>query len=128
RSRMEPPQRTSRQAESQPIGYGSCCRRRCLRRSITASRRGSVRRPPGALWRGPLGRATLPAIVGAGVGANLPAERLKPIFEILPTPPLQPELRHFVERVAGYTMAPLGSVLRMAMSVPEALQPPRPRR
>ena len=38
------------------------------------------------------------------------------------------ELRHFIERVASYTMAPAGAVLRMAMSVPEALEPVRPRR
>src|SRR5262249_23678913 len=41
---------------------------------------------------------------------------------------LRPELRRFIERVAAYTMAPPGTVLRMAMSVAEALQPPRPRR
>ena len=44
----------------------------------------------------------------------------------MPAPPLQPELRRFVERVAAYTMAPPGAVLRMAMSVAEALLPPRP--
>jgi primosomal protein N' (replication factor Y) (superfamily II helicase) len=89
---------------------------------------GFVSPPPGSFVRVPLGQRTLAGIVWDGGGDDLPAERLKPIFEILPTPPLQPELRRFVERVAGYTMAPLGSVLRMAMSVPEALQPPRPRR
>jgi primosomal protein N' (replication factor Y) len=89
---------------------------------------GFVSPPAGSFVRVPLGQRTLAGIVWDGAGDDLPAERLKPIFEILPTPPLQPELRRFVERVAGYTMAPLGSVLRMAMSIPEALQPPRPRR
>ena len=59
---------------------------------------------------------------------EVPAERLKPVIEILPTPPLRPELRRFIDRVAAYTLAPLGAVLRMAMSVEEALLPPPPRR
>jgi primosomal protein N' (replication factor Y) len=60
--------------------------------------------------------------------AEVPAERLKPIIEILPTPALRPELRHFIDRVAAYTLAPAGAVLRMAMSVEAALLPPPSRR
>ena len=78
--------------------------------------------------RVPLGQRSLAGVVWDGAGDELPVERLKPIIEMLPTPPLRPELRRFVERVAAYTMAPPGAVLRMTMSVPEALQPPRPRR
>ena len=59
---------------------------------------------------------------------EVPPERLKPVIEILPTPPLRPELRRFIDRVAAYTLAPVGAVLRMAMSVEEALLPPPPRR
>src|SRR6266852_4581882 len=58
----------------------------------------------------------------------VPVERLKPIIEILSTPKLQPELRRLVERTAAYTLSPPGMVLRMAMSVEEALLPPAPRR
>src|SRR5205823_14406638 len=47
---------------------------------------------------------------------------------VLPAPPLRPELRRFVERVAAYTLAPRGAVLRMTMSIEEALLPPAPRR
>ena len=60
--------------------------------------------------------------------AAVPPERLKPVGEILPAPRLQPELRRFVERVAAYTLNPPGAVLRMAMSVEDALSPPPPRR
>jgi primosomal protein N' (replication factor Y) (superfamily II helicase) len=60
--------------------------------------------------------------------AEIPADRLKPLIEILPTPPLRPELRRFIDRVAAYTLAPAGAVLRMAMSVEAALLPPPPRR
>ncbi|HEX3521709.1 MAG TPA: primosomal protein N', partial [Stellaceae bacterium] len=83
---------------------------------------------PGSLVNVPLGQRSLVGVVWDGVGDELPEERLKPIIETLPTPRLQPELRRFVERVAAYTMTPPGSVLRMTMSVPEALQSPRPRR
>ncbi len=59
---------------------------------------------------------------------EVPAERLKPVIDVLPTPPLRPELRRFIDRVAAYTLAPIGAVLRMAMSVEAALLPPPPRR
>ncbi|MGH7094431.1 MAG: primosomal protein N', partial [Stellaceae bacterium] len=47
-------------------------------------------------------------------GESLPAARLKPLCEVLPSPPLSAELRRFVARVADYTLAPPGVVLRMA--------------
>src|SRR6202045_2610448 len=83
---------------------------------------------PGSFVNVPLGQRSLAGVVWDGAGDGLPDERLKPVIETLPTPRLQPELRRFVERVAAYTMAPPGSVLRMTMSVPEALLSPRPRR
>jgi primosomal protein N' (replication factor Y) (superfamily II helicase) len=87
---------------------------------------------PGSFVRVPLGPRSLAGVVwdrdDEENGPALPPERLKPIREILPAPPLGAELRRFVERVAAYTMAPPGMVLRMAMSVPEALEAPRPRR
>src|SRR5271166_4724670 len=83
---------------------------------------------PGSFVRVRLGQRSLVGVVWDGAGDGLPEERLKPITEILPAPRLQPELRRFVERVAAYTIAPPGAVLRMTMSVPDALQPPRPRR
>ena len=89
---------------------------------------GSAPPEPGTFVRVPLGQRNLAGVVWDGAGDELPVERLKPILEIFPGPALRPELRRFVERVAAYTMASPGSVLRMAMSVPEALQTPRPRR
>jgi primosomal protein N' (replication factor Y) len=83
---------------------------------------------PGSFVRVPLGQRSVTGVVWDRAGAGLPEERLKPIIETLATAPLQPELRRFIERVAAYTMAPPGAVLRMAMSVPEALQPARPQR
>jgi primosomal protein N' (replication factor Y) len=83
---------------------------------------------PGTLVRVTLGSRRVIGVVWDEPGAEVPPERLKPIVEALPTPPLRPELRRFVDRVAGYTMAPPGAVLRMAIGVEEALLPPQPRR
>jgi primosomal protein N' (replication factor Y) len=80
------------------------------------------RRVIGVVWEGAGGES------GEESGSGVPIERLKPILDILPTPPLRPELRRFVERVALYTLSAPGAVLRMAMSVEEALLPPPPRR
>src|SRR5271170_7006692 len=83
---------------------------------------------PGSFVNVSLGQRRLTGVVWDGLGDGLPEDRLKPVIETLPTPQLPAELRRFVERVAAYTMAPPGSVLRMTMSVPEALLSPRPRR
>ncbi|HXV26148.1 MAG TPA: primosomal protein N', partial [Alphaproteobacteria bacterium] len=71
----------------------------------------------GVVWDGPLGEA------GA---APVPRERLREIEELLPAPPMPEILRRFIEWVAGYTVAPWGAVLRMAISAPAALMPPKP--
>jgi primosomal protein N' (replication factor Y) len=83
---------------------------------------------PGSFVRVPLGQRHVVGVVWDGANDELAPERLRPMLETVPAPRLRPELRRFVERVAAYTMAPPGAVLRMAMSVLEALQPPRPRR
>src|SRR5215472_11855472 len=83
---------------------------------------------PGSFVRVPLGVRNLVGVVWDGTGEELAVERLKPVAEVLAIPRLRPELRRFVERVAGYTIAQPGSVLRMAMSVTAALEAPRPRR
>jgi primosomal protein N' (replication factor Y) len=85
--------------------------------------------PPGSFVRVTLGpRRVVGVVWDAESAATVPVERLKPVIEILPTPALRPELRRFVERVAAYTLAAPGAVLRMAMSVEEALLPPPPHR
>ncbi len=83
---------------------------------------------PGSFVRVPLGARSLVGVVWEGIEGELPAGLLRPLLETLTLPHLRPELRRFVERVAAYTMAPLGMVLRMTMGVAAALEPPRPRR
>ena len=82
---------------------------------------------PGAFVRVPLGSRTLTGVVWDSVDSGLRSDRLKDVLEILPVRGLAPDFRRFVERVATYTMAPPGAVLRMTMSVPEALRAPRAR-
>ena len=84
---------------------------------------------PGSFVRVPLGRRSLIGVVWDGVGGDLAGRAVEAHrSRFSPAPRMAAELRRFVERVAAYTMAPPGAVLRMAMSVAEALQPLRPRR
>jgi primosomal protein N' (replication factor Y) len=53
--------------------------------------------------------------------------RLKDVSEKLDVPPLKPELRSFVDWVAGYTLAARGTVLRMSLRMGEHLGPGRER-
>jgi primosomal protein N' (replication factor Y) (superfamily II helicase) len=56
------------------------------------------------------------------------AAKLKPVRGKIAAPPMREALRRFVDWVARYTMAPVGNVLRMAMSVAAAFDPPKMRR
>ena len=81
---------------------------------------------PGDFVRVPLGRTYVVGVVwDEAADGDLPEARLKDIAARLDAPPMAAALRKLVAWVAAYTLAPLGNVLRMAMSVPEALAPPR---
>ncbi len=92
---------------------------------------------PGDIVLVPLGKREVAGVVwdppGASTGGGTPAaepdvveDRLRPIIRLCAVPPMTPLLRRFVEWVADYTMSPQGAVLRMALSVPDALQAPKP--
>ena len=110
----------------------SCCRCRCPRRSTIAFAEEMAPPAPAALCACRSARRSLIGVVWDEAederGVELAADRLRTIDETLPLPPLASSLRRFVDRVAAYTMTPPGAVLRMSMSVVEALQPLRPRR
>ena len=60
--------------------------------------------------------------------ANPPATgSLKTILHRVDAPPLSTALRHFIDWVARYTLAPKGMVMRMALNKPEAERTERPR-
>src|SRR5229473_313794 len=87
----------------------------------------SWRIAPGSFVSVPLGSRTLAGVVWAeGRADGVAAERLKPIDGVLDVPLMAEPLRRFVDWVATYTLTPPGAVLRMTMSVSEALLPPRP--
>src|SRR5919108_6502142 len=74
----------------------------------------------------PLGRREVVGVVwGEGTG-DVVDSKLRDVVAPVEAPPLPPVLCRFVEWVANYTMSPPGAVLRRAMSVPAALEPPRP--
>ncbi|MBB4286948.1 primosomal protein N' [Roseospira goensis] len=82
---------------------------------------------PGALVRVPLGRRVEVGVVWGEGAADVPEHKLRPLLERLAVPPMPAALRALIDWCAAYTLAPAGQVLRMALSVPEALEPPRPR-
>ncbi|MCX7684109.1 MAG: primosomal protein N' [Acetobacteraceae bacterium] len=82
--------------------------------------------PPGAFVKVPLGSRELVGVVWDGQ-ATLPLSRLRPVGDVLDVPPMPEAVRRFVDWVAAYTISPPGAVLRMAMSVPSALDPAPPR-
>ncbi|MCA8932269.1 MAG: primosomal protein N', partial [Rhodospirillaceae bacterium] len=68
------------------------------------------RRVVGAVWG--------PAEAGE---AAVPTARLKAIDRVFDVPPLPETSRRFIDWMAGYTLAPPGQVLQMALSCPAAL-------
>ena len=74
----------------------------------------------------PLGPRRLAGVVwGVGEGA-FDFARLRPVARRFDLSPMAEVTRRFVDWVAGYTLAPAGLVLKMAISVPLALETPRP--
>ncbi len=83
---------------------------------------------PGDFVSVPLGRRTVSGVVwGDGDANGVAEERLKDVAARLDCPPMPGALRDLVDWVARYTLSPRGAVLRMAMSIPEALEPAPPR-
>tara|TARA_Y100001936_G_scaffold254175_1_gene326422 strand:- start:19670 stop:21814 length:2145 start_codon:yes stop_codon:yes gene_type:complete len=75
----------------------------------------------------PLGKRDVKGVVW-GPGTNeVAAEKLKNINGLLDVPPMSRDLRKLVDWTSSYTLSPLGAVLRMSMSVPAALDPPKTR-
>lgn len=75
----------------------------------------------------PLGTQELVGVVWGEGRSEIASSRLKSIREVLDVPPMPLVLRRFVDWVAQYTLNPPGSVLRLAMRVPGALEPARMR-
>ncbi len=81
----------------------------------------------GQYVRVPLGPRSVLGVVWDKGSEQVSQNRLRPIIERLPLPPMPVELRDLVDWVAHYYVAPVGAVLRMAMSIPSAFDPPKAR-
>ncbi len=82
---------------------------------------------PGDIVSVPLGTRDVTGVVwddppDRSVGHN----RLRPINGTFDVPPLNGEIRHFVDWVADYTLTARGMVLRMVLRAPGALEPEAP--
>src|SRR5262245_54548814 len=85
-----------------------------------------LRLKPGDFVRVPLGRRAAIGVVWDNDGAEGVSEaKLKDVSSRCAVAAMSGEMRRFIDWVAAYTLSPPGAVLRMAMSVPEALEPPR---
>ncbi len=74
----------------------------------------------------PLGARNVPGVVwGAGSDDVIPANKVKSVFSRYDVPPMPDAHRKFLEWAAHYTMTDLGSFLKLSLSVPSALEPPR---
>ena len=80
---------------------------------------------PGRFVRVPLGVREVTGVVWGEAEGDVDESKLRDVAAALDIPPLPADLLRTVAWTASYTMTPPGAVLRMAMSVPEALDPPR---
>lgn len=86
-----------------------------------------VSAPAGSVVIAPLGPRKVTGIVwdeGRLPGEEIAFERLRPIAEVLPVPPLPAPLRRLIEWTADYYCAPLAAVARMALASGGALGGP----
>lgn len=71
----------------------------------------------GVVWDAPLGGSDRP----------IDPKKMKALTERLDVPPLPLSSLRFAEWIAGYTLSPLGMVVRMMMSAQAAFEPVKPR-
>lgn len=79
--------------------------------------------PAGSIVQIPLGPRQVFGVVWDGAGDAVDSKKLKSITQIFDCPPLQNDMRRFIEWVAQYTLSPPGLVARMALRAPAAFDP-----
>ncbi|HEX5079242.1 MAG TPA: primosomal protein N' [Geminicoccaceae bacterium] len=83
--------------------------------------------PPGSFVEVPFGPRHVIGVVWDEAPSTRAGLRLKAVRRRINAPPMPQALRQLVRHVAATTLHPLGSALRLALSVPAALEPPPPR-
>ena len=81
---------------------------------------------PGDVVQVPLGPRQVAAVVWAGESDQVDPKKLRDVTHKFNCPPIQKELRSFIEWIAQYTLSPPGQVLRMILRVPAAFDPEKP--
>ncbi len=81
---------------------------------------------PGAFVTVPLGNRTITGVIWGDAEGGVDEAKLRAVTSVFDVPKLNEVSRRFVDWVARYTLYPPGAVLRMVMSAPEALDPPKP--
>jgi len=79
----------------------------------------------GDFVRVPLGPRKMAGVVWSGGAGDVADDKLKTVIEKLPAVAMADVTRRFIDWVAGYTLSSPGAVLKMAMSVADALEPPK---
>ena len=74
----------------------------------------------------PLGVRRCPGVVWGDAQGDVDNSKLKEIISVLEAPLIPDVSRRFVDWIAAYTCSPPGAVLKMVISVPDALEPPKP--
>ncbi len=74
----------------------------------------------------PLGKREIPGVVWGDAEGTVAPEKLKSMIARYELPPLPEAHRKFIDWVAAYTMSAHGAVLKMTLSVPGALEKPKP--
>lgn len=78
---------------------------------------------PGDIVQVPLGPRMVVGAVWDGASDQVDPAKLRPVEARFDCPPLDGDMRRFVDWMAGYCLAPPGMVLRMVLRVPGALEP-----
>jgi primosomal protein N' (replication factor Y) len=74
----------------------------------------------------PLGGREISAVVWGEPAGDVNPKKIKAIVTKHKAKPMPKAVRDFIDWVAEYTMTPKGFVLKMALSVPAGLDPPKP--
>jgi primosomal protein N' (replication factor Y) len=83
---------------------------------------------PGSFVEVPFGpRQVVGVVWDDPPSGRVAAPRLKTIRRRIDAPPMPQALRHLVRHIAATTLHPLGSALKLALSVPAALEPAAPK-
>lgn len=78
---------------------------------------------PGSIVRVPLGPRQVAGIVWDGEVEAVEPRKLRSIAHVFDCPPIDHDMRRFVDWIAHYTLSPPGMVARMLLRAPEAFDP-----